>query len=253
MESIFFRAILPAGQGPNLGDNWSQVKLIKDRLRRWQAGECGQLWAEAKAGQEMKKTGGKKKKGGGGGEKEQPSLEERNAQRCKTKAQEGQYSRAVQALVSCGLAEYSPASLAEMQQKHPAPQRPQPPPPASVMPPRAFNTAEVAAAALSFPKGSGAGPSGMRPEHFKSVLKNTSAALANKALGALTRAVNAMAAGKVPVQVRPFFCGARLVAGKKKDNSLRPIAIGNLLRRVVANVSALPWVKRLLLCSPQTS
>merc|ERR1719180_756310 len=84
MESIFFRAILPAGQGPNLGDNWSQVKLIKERLRRWQAGECGQLWAEAKAGQGMKRTQGKKKKGV---EKEQPSLEERNAQRCKTKAQ----------------------------------------------------------------------------------------------------------------------------------------------------------------------
>ena len=43
-----------------------------------------------------------------------------------------------------------------------------------------------------------------------------------------------MAAGKVPDHVRPFLCGARLVAGKKKDNSLRPIAIGNLLRRVVA-------------------
>ena len=34
--------------------------------------------------------------------------------------------------------------------------------------------------------------------------------------------------------MRPFLCGARLVAGKKKDNSLRPIAIGNLLRRVVS-------------------
>ena len=67
---------------------------------------------------------------------------------------------------------------------------------------------------------------------IQSVLKNTSAALVNKALGALTRLVNTMAAGKVPERVRPFLCGARLVAGKKKDNSLRPIAIGNLLRRV---------------------
>ena len=74
----------------------------------------------------------------------------------------------------------------------------------------------------------------MRPEHLISVLKNTSAALATKALGALTRVVNVMAAGKVPARVRPFFCGARLVAGRKKDDSLRPIAIGNLLRRVVA-------------------
>ena len=114
--------------------------------------------------------------------------------------------------------------------------------------------AEVSFAALSFPKGSGAGPSGMRPEHFKSVLKNTSAALVNKALTALTRLVNTMAAGKVPERVRPFLCGARLVAGKKKDNSLRPIAIGNLLRRVVAKcfTSALAD-KAAALLAPQQS
>ena len=140
----------------------------------------------------------------------------------------------MQALASYGLVEYTSASLSEMEEKHPAPRRPQLPPPVTVMPSMKFSPADVATAALSFQKGSAAGPSGMRPEHFKSILKNTSAALANKALGALTRAVNAMAAGKVPAQVRPYFCGARLVAGKKKDNSLRPIAIGNLLRRVVA-------------------
>ena len=32
----------------------------------------------------------------------------------------------------------------------------------------------------------------------------------------------------------PFLCGARLHAGKKKDGGLRPIAVGNLLRRLVA-------------------
>ena len=134
------------------------------------------------------------------------SQEEKNAQRCKSKAHEGQYSRAVQALVSCGLAECSPETLFEMQQKHPPPKRPQPTPPDLVSAPRSFSPAEVSVAALSFPKGSGAGPSGMRPEHFKSVLKNTSATLANKALGALTKLVNALVAGKVPEQVRPFFC-----------------------------------------------
>ena len=232
MQSIFFRCILPAGQGPDLGDTWSQVRLIRDRLKRWQAGECGPLWAEAIAGQEKNMGRGTKRRGA-------PrmvilSQEEKNAQRCKSKAHEGQYSRAVQALVSCGLAECSPETLFEMQQKHPPPKRPQPNPPDLVSAPRSFSPAEVSVAALSFPKGSGAGPSGMRPEHFKSVLKNTSAALANKALGALTKLVNTLAAGKVPEQVRPFLCGARLVAGKKKDNSLRPIAIGNLLRRVVS-------------------
>ena len=121
-----------------------------------------------------------------------------------------------------------------MQQKHPPPNRAQPPPPVSTISARVFTSSEVFSAALSFPKGSAAGPSGMRPEHLKSILKNTSPALANKTLAALTKVTNAMAAGKVPAQVRPFLCGARLIAGKKKDNSLRPIAVGNLLRRIVA-------------------
>ena len=232
MASIFFRCILPAGQDLNLDDNFSKMQQIKERLRRWQTSECGALWEEAKATQVVKARRGRRRKGAVG--QDQLSLEERNAMRCKTKAQEGQYTRAVQALVSCGLAEFTPASLAEMQQKHPPPARPQPPPPVTNIPSKSFTSSEVAEAALSFQKGSAAGPSGMRPEHLKSILKNTSSALANKALAALTRAVNVMAAGKVPQQVRPFLCGARLVAGAKKDNSLRPIAVGNLLRRVVA-------------------
>ena len=32
----------------------------------------------------------------------------------------------------------------------------------------------------------------------------------------------------------PYLCGARLHAAKKKDNSLRPIALGNLIRRLVS-------------------
>ena len=52
---------------------------------------------------------------------------------------------------------------------------------------------------------------------------------ADRALQALTKLVNAMAAGNVP-----YLCGARLHAAKKKDFTIRPIAVGNLLRRLVA-------------------
>ena len=62
LESIFFRCILHAGQGPDLGDQWSNVKIIKERLRRWMAGECGQLWEEAKACQVERPVRGKKKR-----------------------------------------------------------------------------------------------------------------------------------------------------------------------------------------------
>ena len=231
MEAIFCRVILPAGQGPAPGDPMSHVRTIKDRLRRWNNGECADLWAEAVAGEKKKLKDRKKKRGK---DKPEKSQEEKNAARSVILTQEGQYTRALQALVSNGLAECTPDSLKEMQSKHPLPSRPQPPHPTTDVPACAFNGAAVASAALSFHKGSAAGPSGMRPEHFKAVLKSTSSVLAEKALVALIRLVNKMAAGKVPKAVAPFLCGARLHAGKKKDNSLRPIAVGNLLRRLVS-------------------
>ena len=42
-----------------------------------------------------------------------------------------------------------------------------------------------------------------------------------------------MAGGGVPEDVAPFLAGARLHAALKKDGGIRPIAIGNLLRRLV--------------------
>ena len=53
-------------------DNFSNVKVIKERLRRWQAGECGLLWEEAIAAQVVKVKRGRKRKGAT--EKDQPSL-----------------------------------------------------------------------------------------------------------------------------------------------------------------------------------
>ena len=43
-----------------------------------------------------------------------------------------------------------------------------------------------------------------------------------------------MAGGKMPAEVSPFMCGARLHAGKKKSGGLRPIAVGNMTRRLTS-------------------
>ena len=137
-------------------------------------------------------------------------------------------------MTSAGMAEVTPATLREMQAKHPQPANPLPPLPDSEVSSPTFTISEVTKAALSFRKGTAAGPSGMRPEHFAVVLKGPPVNLAGKAQGVLTKLVNAMAAGKVPQAVSPFLCGARLHAGKKKDGGLRPIAVGNLIRRLVA-------------------
>ena len=50
----------------------------------------------------------------------------------------------------------------------------------------------------------------------------------------LTKLVNVLAAGELPEEDAPDFCGARLYAGNKKSGGVRPIAVGNILRRLVS-------------------
>ena len=61
------------------------------------------------------------------------SQEEKNVQCCTKLAQEGQYRKAQQALVSSGMAEYNAATIKEIQEKHPPASLP--PMPASDIPP----------------------------------------------------------------------------------------------------------------------
>lgn len=86
----------------------------------------------------------------------------------------------------------------------------------------------------SFRKGSAPGPDGLRAEHLKVAIKTTPSRQ-DKAEEAITKFVNMMAAGSVPDAVAPFLSGARLHAGKKKDGTdIRPIAVGNIIRRLTA-------------------
>ena len=101
-----------------------------------------------------------------------------------------------------------------------------------------FTVKEVKKAALSFRKGSAPGPSGLRPEHLNVTLKMAPANRTDRAGAALPRLVNIMAKGEVPEEVAPYLCGARLHGALKKDGGLRPIAVGNLLRRLTSKLVA---------------
>ena len=95
-----------------------------------------------------------------------------------------------------------------------------------------FSSEQVAKAIKSFKAGSAPGPSGLRAEHLKAVVKSAPPNRTDKALEAVTRLVNVLAAGELPEEAAPYFAGARLYAGKKKSGGIRPTAVGNLLRRL---------------------
>ena len=114
-----------------------------------------------------------------------------------------------------------------------------PPPPPTLpygpVPPSArISESLVCRGVKSFPNGSTPGPSGLRPSHLREAVDCPSSDQANKVLIALTGFVNLLAAGHVPSSVLPYLCGATLLACRKKNGGLRPIAVGEVLRRLTS-------------------
>ena len=97
-----------------------------------------------------------------------------------------------------------------------------------------FSQSDVVKAIKSFKKGTAPGPDGLRAEHLKVMLKNNVPNREDRVIGSITDLVNCMAAGKVPDVVAPYLCGATLHAGLKKDGGIRPIAVGNIFRRLTS-------------------
>ena len=86
----------------------------------------------------------------------------------------------------------------------------------------------------SFAPGSAGGPSGLRPQHLKDCISRAASEAGNKALTAITSLVNIILAGLVPSEIAPVLSSANLFALKEKDGGVRPIAVGETLRRLPA-------------------
>ena len=92
-----------------------------------------------------------------------------------------------------------------------------------------FEPEEIAAAIKSFPPGSSGGPSGLRASHLVCPDSSTRGRLHS----ALASFASAFASGGLPLYCR-VLCQARIIALPKKPTGVRPIAIGDTLRRIVA-------------------
>ena len=92
---------------------------------------------------------------------------------------------------------------------------------------------QVRKAVHSFPSTSGAGRSGLRPSHLRDAMRPASSDLL---LRLVTEVVNLLLQGEVPESVRPFVCGASIMALRKPNGTLRPIAVGETLRRITSKV-----------------
>ena len=87
---------------------------------------------------------------------------------------------------------------------------------------------------MSFPNGSAAGPDKIVLQVFKDLVSKSNGSAGLNFLKPLTKLINLMGDGKIPEPLRTFFFGAKLIALIKIDGGLRPIAIGNTLRRIAS-------------------
>ena len=230
---MFPKCIMYATTDKRKKDDMTMTKSVKMRLARWRRGgeEYKKLWSEA-----VKSTSGSQRRKKAA--EVQQTQEERNGTAVTRLAQQGEYTRAVQRLLSTGLAEHNRDNVRQMQAKHPAATEPSSfHPQQSDTPQLSFTADQVMKGILSFRKGSAPGPSGLRAEHLRAATQSAPPNKRAKALEAVTRLVNVMSAGDVPESVAPYLSGARMQAGLKKDGGIRPIAVGNLLRRLTSKCS----------------
>jgi len=134
-------------------------------------------------------------------------------------------------------ADFSSASLAKLQAKHPEPcpdREPVPDP--RPTPSLSVDEADIWKALRSFPAGSSGGLDGLRPQHLLDLVNCADSGPI--LISALTGFVNALLGGGCHTVVCPILFGGRLIALDKKDGGIRPIAIGSTFRRLTAKCAS---------------
>ena len=121
-----------------------------------------------------------------------------------------------------------------MQEKHPRSERPVDLSSfgnASISQVPLADVALVESSIRSFHRLSGGGSSGLRPIHLKNCISTEHR---DEVLEHCTALINILAKGEAPAKIAPFIAGATLTALPKKNNDIRPVAVGEVWRRLTA-------------------
>lgn len=184
-----------------------------DRLRRWEDGERLLLWES----------------------RGRPSTRHRTLTAAERRdlatslAREGFEGKACGALLAEGLAPENSGTVAALQALHPVQPDPVAPPVHELPPSPELVPDAVAKALRSFPAATAPGPSGLRVQHLREACWPGGR---DSLLEQLAGVVTLLASGSAHSAAAPLVAGANLVAIPKPQGGVRPIAIGEVLRRL---------------------
>ena len=90
----------------------------------------------------------------------------------------------------------------------------------------------------SFRPSSVGGVDGLRPGHLKDLVAPQTAEAGRRLLKALANLCSKLLRGQIPQHARDLLFAANLTALRKKDGDIRPIAVGNVFRRLASKIAA---------------
>ena len=158
---------------------------------------------------------------------------EKNRSRCiEIIRNSGQNSKAIRALASHGIAPNSVETNDKLREKLPSGPLPIKHDLSNITP-LLINMDQVSILLRRFPKDSACANSGDRAQHHLDLIAS------GLPYGeALTSYLNLLLGGKAPEEIAPYIGSAHLIPLLKADDSIRPIAVGEILRRLLSSFCA---------------
>ena len=212
-------------QPPRAGKAHVSQRLTwsRSRLLRWLAGERAELWIDLPTYKRPKPR--------------KFSAEAaliKCQEKCISLAGEGGFSNACNTLISPPPLGHTAEIAGRLADKHPTADRP-------IDLSNLGNTSSavvpladidlVEKCIRSFHRLSGGGPSGLKPIHLKNCMATEHR---DEVLERCCALLNMLAKEEAPITLAPFLAGANLTALPKKDDGFRPVAVGEVWRRLTA-------------------
>ena len=136
------------------------------------------------------------------------------------------------------ICDITPDVLESLQFKHPpAPSNIEIMPVPTDIPSMTISSQDIREAIRSFSGSSGGGFDDLRPIYLQDHISHQTAEAGNHLTRSLTSLVNTFLNGQISDFARILFFLANRTALRKKDGGIRPIAVGNILRRLASKVA----------------